>query len=997
MTARATRLPLWAALAACVTASPVLGAQAEARRPFDIPAQRASDAFQALARQSGLQVIFPYALLRGRTTPPLVGQYTPSQAAAVLAASVGMVARPIGSRTLSLVPAPPPPRPEPPPRPTGAPSPPPAPAVPPPAPVEPIGPSVLDEVLVTATRQVDTANRVPLSITAQVQRTLDERGVRNLSDLQDSVPSLRVSGPGGTALAFSTIRGIQGSGVGVAATSGFYLDDVPLQKRNPGGGSNTGYATGTPVPPLFDLERVEVLRGPQGTLFGSGSAGGAVRFITPPPSLTERQSYGRAQLSATRYGEPSYEAGIAIGGPIVPGKLGFRAAVWGRRTGGWIDLVDRYTGRTKVENGNGSTSRMGRLSILWAPTERARITLAYLRSRDHANDVTANTSLSTTQPILEPTSCYNTAVITPDRPSAYPNPVGLDDAACAALTAEGRAGFTRPGYSYGPFRLGPDDRIGQADFAWPATTNLSVGALTVDYDLGGATVRSITSYVGDRTTQRGGSGTYIATNRNANATYGDILITRGLDFVSTCRDACAEAAHIDTFGRRYGFTQEMRLSSTGTRRLTWVAGALYSLQRIKQAQYATITEAQSQAVFGLTTAQRFGVSPFVTPSGAQDGFTFLNNSFKDMELAAFGDASYWLTDRLRLTAGLRIARMQASFHQVSFGPAFGFLVPTEANGGLSRGSTTEWPVTPRVLAQYQLTGDSMAYATVSKGYRAGGANPPLPAGLCGPALAVYGLQPQDVPTTYRSDSVWNYEAGSKLRILKNRLQINTSVYRIDWRDTQLAATVGSPCGAPFIKNSGDARVEGMEIEAQARISRHLTADLAFSYNAARYRADAIAVPANPDDPASSPLLSAVKGQRLPAAPVTLQLGGRYDVELGRAKAYLRGQWSFASAQRRGGADVFGLSTYAPDRRVKDVQRTDLRAGIEFGAVDLNLYVINLFNNLDGVVTGGRTVCAGPGTGGGPDCASFSTYTADFRSTPAYAPRQVGVQITWRPK
>ena len=140
---------------------------------------------------------------------------------------------------------------------------------------------VLEEVVVTATRS-NTVNRVPLAVTAATQRDLDQQGIQTIADLQAVVPGLRLAGREASGKATVAIRGIRQQSA-TAATTGFYLDETPLQKRSSGGfGSN-----GTPIPPLFDLERVEVLRGPQGTLFGAGSEGGTIRYIQPAPSLTD--------------------------------------------------------------------------------------------------------------------------------------------------------------------------------------------------------------------------------------------------------------------------------------------------------------------------------------------------------------------------------------------------------------------------------------------------------------------------------------------------------------------------------------------------------------------------------------------------------------------------------------------------------------------------------------------------------------------------------------
>ena len=101
-----------------------------------------------------------------------------------------------------------------------------------------------------------------------------------------------------------TIRGVVGS-VG-AATTGVYIDDMPIQVRN------IGTSAGTVLPTVFDLERVEVLRGPQGTLFGAGSEGGTVRFIQPQPNLQQSSGYARTEIANTQDGDVSYEAGLAL-------------------------------------------------------------------------------------------------------------------------------------------------------------------------------------------------------------------------------------------------------------------------------------------------------------------------------------------------------------------------------------------------------------------------------------------------------------------------------------------------------------------------------------------------------------------------------------------------------------------------------------------------------------------------------------------------------------
>jgi len=134
---------------------------------------------------------------------------------------------------------------------------------------------------------------------------------------------------------------------------------------------------GTVFPEVFDLERVEVLRGPQGTLFGAGAEGGVVRFITPAPSLTKNTIYARAETSYTEHGDPSYEGDGAFGGPLVDGVLGVRVSAWGRRTGGWVDRVSWQTGET-FKNANWSEAGGARVALLWKASDTLTFTPAVL-------------------------------------------------------------------------------------------------------------------------------------------------------------------------------------------------------------------------------------------------------------------------------------------------------------------------------------------------------------------------------------------------------------------------------------------------------------------------------------------------------------------------------------------------------------------------------------------------------------------------------------------
>jgi outer membrane receptor protein involved in Fe transport len=226
--------------------------------------------------------------------------------------------------------------------------------------------SALEEVIVTATRTDQALSRVPVSVAAFTQEAMDSRGIRSVDDLTRITPGVNFSrGTYGLQTNIS-IRGI--SSTAGTATTGIYIDDTPIQVRTIGNSSGNTY------PAVFDLERVEILRGPQGTLFGAGSQGGTVRFISPEPSLTDYSVYSRAELAFTKGGAPSYEFGAAAGGPIVENVLGFRASAYYRRDGGFVDRVAYPTGYNNCQDCNWIDTKVMRVAATWAAADNLRIT-----------------------------------------------------------------------------------------------------------------------------------------------------------------------------------------------------------------------------------------------------------------------------------------------------------------------------------------------------------------------------------------------------------------------------------------------------------------------------------------------------------------------------------------------------------------------------------------------------------------------------------------------
>jgi outer membrane receptor protein involved in Fe transport len=241
----------------------------------------------------------------------------------------------------------------------------------------------LEEIVVTATRRAELLMEVPLSVTAYSQETLDQKGARNIDQIVQLTPGIqldRVARYNGTA-SNVTVRGVRStSGL---PTTGIYIDDTPVQMRQ-----GTSQSATNPYPRLFDLQRIEVLRGPQGTLFGAGAMGGALRFITPSPSMSGLETYLRSELAATDNGGASRELGAAVGAPIVENRIGMRLSAYYRKDGGFVDRVD-YDGTTVDNDSNWNDAVALRGALQFQPLDALTIVPSVFYQKTRVGDTSA--------------------------------------------------------------------------------------------------------------------------------------------------------------------------------------------------------------------------------------------------------------------------------------------------------------------------------------------------------------------------------------------------------------------------------------------------------------------------------------------------------------------------------------------------------------------------------------------------------------------------------
>jgi outer membrane receptor protein involved in Fe transport len=843
------------------------------------------------------------------------------------------------------------------------------------------GDSLLGEVVVTATRQVDTVSRVPLSITAVTQRALDQQGVTQLTDLSRVVPSLQITntGAGGSVGQFA-IRGV--SSTAGAAVTGVYLDDVSLTKRNQ---NNIAGLNGSPAPPLFDLERVEVLRGPQGTLFGGSSMGGTVRFITPTPSLTTMSGYARAQVSKIDQGDWGYEGGVAVGGPIVQDKLGFRASAFHRKQAGWVDAVDPYTQDVFAKNNNWLKQDIIRGQLLWKPTEQLSLLGSIYASKEIQHD-----SNSVTLPIDAAADYLNDPVLGPQlqkfaalgwggindrcnvRPASPTARTSVNPVPCTPST------YRYPAHPAPAYDLGPDDSLRNGPGAYePFRNEQKIYSLTADYDFGFANLRMIGAYLQDHQKSKSFDTSVIT----------PMFIGYPFWLPELPTWNTANGGNFRPNNKRWGNTFEARLSSpSDSRPFSYVLGFFHQNTRAT-GHYNNIEDVNSppSIIAGVTALQRYG-APLI-----QGEYATRYQNLKDVENSFFGEVNYWLWDQVKLTAGVRRAATSFTYKQVFWGTINGSYDPSTIPGGITSGTVKEKPISPRFSVQWQFTPDDQVYVTAAKGYRSGGVNSPLSEGQCGPALAELGLTTADVPNTFGSDTIWSYEGGTKLRLLNRRLAVNAAVYQLDW--TGLQISVGPNrlgCGQQWIQNLGAARSRGAELEAQFRVFEGFTVSVNASYTSAKYTESALG-PA-PLTPGVQRLVFAPAGATLGQQPYRVNLQAQYNFKLmDKYDAYVRGDYTYTPQYA---ASEFGQTGYSPDSAYRSkTEVVNLRAGIAYNQVDLSLFVNNLTNSRDplGAISGGRSGCS---ASTGDACTIFTQYTP-LRNYTTFRPREIGVQANYR--
>jgi outer membrane receptor protein involved in Fe transport len=636
--------------------------------------------------------------------------------------------------------------------------------------------AALQEIVVTATRRAESAQNVPISITAISGAALAEAGIVDTVDLGHSLAGINVTDKG-------AFGGINGSsliirGLNSDSTSGEFIQSSPIVQP---------VATYVDDTPLFfnlrlqDLDRVEILRGPQGTLYGSGSLGGTIRYVQKPPDPSGFDASAEAGVSDTAHTHHANDDVKAMLNVPLGESFALRLNAGYTGEAGFIDQPNLYVldasgapvpaqpgnllsaPRTYAAQGvNSYIYRTLRAAALWKPSEALRIELSYHHQTSSA------------------------------------------------------AGYPYAAPYYGLEALSSSDYI-------PATTEdrIDLGALTVEADLGFATLTSNSSYAS-----------------HSNSTIGDV--TSLYDFFPFYGALYGMNPRVLVTGHQ-GFddepwAQEIRLASKPGAVYDWVGGLFYKSERTSIREhdfypgyldYFNACVPLYGAGGGINPSQcGIGETAYTpgSPPTVIDGIPIIKDQAyigdfqtKYTDLAAFGELTWHITPALSLTGGARVFRQTVTQSQQTGllfdGPAY---IANETQSDTWRKAL--W----KVNLAYRLDEANLLYATWSQGFRRGAINA-IP-----PAEAAVGYVTPPGLFKVTPDTVDNYEIGAK-GSLWNRLRYSAAVFDMQWHNVQQSAFL-TPLALPGAVNIGEAYSRGFESELYALLTEHLAAHLDYTYD-----------------------------------------------------------------------------------------------------------------------------------------------------------------------
>ena len=753
------------------------------------------------------------------------------------------------------------------------------------------------DIVVTATKRASRVQDVPFSVNAQTEEDIERANASTIEDIARNVAGLAVQnlGPGQSQV---SVRGVSAGQIvrdqpGVKEQVGVYLDE-----------SVVSLSLFTPDFDLFDLNRVETLRGPQGTLFGSGSVGGTIRYITNQPVLGQTEGTAEANLNTVEEDALGFHLKGAVNVPLGD-TAALRAVAYGTRYGGFIDAFGPGGG----DNVNDGSRVGGRISVLWEPAPNIRLTPRFVYQKVHAGGFNRE-------------ELFN----------LYWNE------------------FTTPPNSFGEreqFLLLEEEF---EDETW--LTDLVASA-----DFGPVELTSVTSYMErDILVSRDASALTHSVSRDLGLPQAVAAIGSNLRDTTDLKQFTQELrlgstgagpfqwlvggfySNVDRFYRQ-------RLPTPGYDEFVdeffLTPGCLNAPPDVTKQGLCAVKNPDPALRVPLTSADLANGFPLNSPYNSDLPY--------DIEQkAVFGEATYDF-GQFKLTAGARWYDFSETRSFISGG--------VFSNGdNLIDEETSSNGISPRFIATWEPNRNLSVNLQASKGFRLGGVNDPLNLPLCSDAdEEIFG----PFAGAFQDETLWNYEAGVKYQ--RGYFTFNGAVYHTEIRDLQVTLDAGT-CSSRLVFNVPKAHTTGLELELAAQPIDGLDLSFAASFVEAEFDSTLARDPNDPDD-ALTESTGIRKGNRLPSVPkVQLAATAAYSQRWGENREW----YVTASVQHIGSrytqpADqelnprtfvhalnpYFGIPANAAttvDLKLPSYELVNLSGGIDWGkGLETVLYVNNLFD------------------------------------------------------
>jgi iron complex outermembrane receptor protein len=748
----------------------------------------------------------------------------------------------------------------------------------------------IQTVVVTAQKRKEDASKVPLSISVIGGDELTAQHIGDYADITRAIPNVSFSGAGGggdagdgPGLSNIEIRGISSSAG--AATVGIYMDDVSMTVSNL-------YSMGSAEPKFFDLDHVEVLRGPQGTLYGSSSMGGTIKFITNQPDLKQQTTDVYTEASSWKGGQGSYTGNVVFNEPLIQNELALRIGIQGGHQGGYINQVDQ-SGNVINYGTNKEDDQVVKAALKWAPSKDLTITPAIFYQKVKTGD----TDVSYSQV--------------------------LDNGLVPAVTI--------PLQPYQTSKTTLE----------PGSDELLIPSLTINYSTELGDLTAVTSYFkreftrvqdgGYTNSVQMGVGAYSPLTNSYNPIYLDYVNNPALG------NAIAQLPSSVTLDNSIKqFSQEIRFASkpyeAGGTPFTWIVGAYASNEftKIVEGDYVYgLTNTLANAGFSTTDPTPWLPGTYLPGFPGDNTFTG-TYKYQDTQQSIFGETSYYFTPTLHATVGLRYLRAQEEYS--AFQGLF-YQGGDTSNASTQNGSKS----TPKFSVTWEQSPTNTLFATAAEGFRVGGNNDSVPVELCG--------LPGPNPLQFNSDSLWSYEVGNKTRFLDNKVVFNGSLFYVKWKD--MMQEIELPCSFDYNVNVGSATAYGAEIELKVKPISSVLIDLAAGYTHATL---------DNNDGAIAGVVGATAGANIPGVPaynIALTTTYSYDIT-DEYFGFIRGAARWTGASNGGFSEL--PNAYGnidppntnpgipnPDFNRPAYHTIDASTGVSWGAWEATLFVKNLFN------------------------------------------------------